>query len=94
MLCNVMSNCFRFQASIQCVNKLLLRVITNSDKTNCLGGTIKLLQELSENVSTAPSIMKLLMKCIWKLTHLLPDYINEVRVFCPSKGENSMKLEG
>jgi hypothetical protein len=66
--------------SIQCVNRLLLRVITNSDKTNCLGACIKLLQDLSENSNTSPALLKLVMKCIWKLTHLLPDFINEVKL--------------
>lgn len=64
----------------QCVNKLLLRVITNSDKTNCFGGCIKLLQDLSENINTPASVMRLLMKCVWKLTHLLPDFINDVNL--------------
>ena len=66
--------------SIQCVNRLLLRVITNSDKTNCLSACIKLLQDLSENSNTSPTLLKLVMKCIWKLTHLLPDFINEVKL--------------
>ena len=66
--------------SIQCVNRLLLRVITNSDKTSCLGACIKLLQELSENTNSSPTLLKLVMKCCWKSTHLLPDYINEVKL--------------
>ena len=66
--------------STQCVNKLLLRVITNTDKTNCFGACIKLLQDLSENINTPPSLMRLLMKCVWKLTHLLPDSINDVNL--------------
>ena len=66
--------------SIQCVNRLLLRVITNSDKTSCLGACIKLLQELCENSNSSQTLLKLVMKCIWKLTHLLPDYINEVKL--------------
>lgn len=68
------------ELSIQCVNRLLLRVITNSDKTSCLGASIKLLQDLSENSNTSPALLKLVMKCIWKLTHLLPDYISEVKL--------------
>lgn len=68
------------ELSIQCVNRLLLRVITNSDKTSCLGASIKLLQGLSENSNTSPALLKLVMKCIWKLTHLLPDYISEVKL--------------
>ncbi|XP_047135598.1 cytoskeleton-associated protein 5 isoform X1 [Hydra vulgaris] len=66
--------------SIQCVNRLLLRVITNSNKTSCLCSCIKLLQDMSENENTSTSLIKLVMKCIWKLTHLLPDFINEVRL--------------
>ena len=68
------------EMSIQCVNRLLLRVITNSDKTSCLGACIKLLQELSENTNSSPTLLKLVMKCCWKSTHLLPDYINEVKL--------------
>lgn len=68
------------ELSIQCVNRLLLRVITNSDKTNCLGACIKLLQELCENPNSSQTLLKLVMKCIWKLTHLLPDFINEVKL--------------
>ena len=66
--------------SIQCVNRLLLRVITNSNKTSCLCSCVKLLQDMSENENTSTSLIKLVMKCIWKLTHLLPDFVNEVRL--------------
>ena len=68
------------ELSVQCVNRLLLRVITNTDKTACLGACIKLLQDLSENSNTSPALLKLVMKCIWKLTHLLPDFISEVKL--------------
>lgn len=68
------------ELSIQCVNRLLLRVITNSDKTSCLGACVKLLQELSENLNTSATLIKLVMKCIWKLTHLLPEFIAEVKL--------------
>lgn len=68
------------ELSIQCVNRLLLRVITNTDKTNCLGACIKLLQELCENSNSSQTLLKLVMKCVWKLTHLLPDFINEVKL--------------
>ena len=68
------------ELSVQIVNRLLLRVITNSNKTHCLGACIKLLQDLSENSNTSPALLKLVMKCMWKLTHLLPDFISEVNL--------------
>jgi len=68
------------ELSVLCVNRLLLKLITNTHKTSCMSACIKLLQELSENTNSSPALIKLVCKCIWKLTHLLPEFINEVQL--------------
>eukprot|EP00118_Oscarella_pearsei_P028343 m.1928 g.1928 ORF g.1928 m.1928 type:complete len:2015 (+) comp8067_c0_seq1:84-6128(+) len=62
------------------VNAIVLQIVANSDPTNCFGGLLQLLSEMSRSDGGSPKLLQLIMKCIWRLTKSLPKVFADLNI--------------
>ncbi|PSN31815.1 Mini spindles protein [Blattella germanica] len=59
---------------IRIVNTLVVRIIEQSDHTNITCALIKLLYECAGNPASHPRFIELVMKCLWKIVKMFPQW--------------------
>jgi cytoskeleton-associated protein 5 len=66
---------------IRSVNVLATTVINGSDPTNMLSALIKLLHDcISNSINASPKFMEMIMKCLWKMSRNLDNYIEDIEI--------------
>ncbi|XP_069680440.1 protein mini spindles isoform X4 [Periplaneta americana] len=62
---------------IRIINTLVVRIIERSDHTNVTCALIKLLYECAASSTSSSRFMELVMKCLWKVVKLFPNWEGE-----------------
>lgn len=66
---------------IRSINMLLLKVLDKSDQTSILSSLIRLLQDcLATPANNSTKYCELVMKCLWRLSRLLPNIIHTLNL--------------
>uniref|UniRef100_A0A8C5MTL3 Cytoskeleton associated protein 5 n=1 Tax=Leptobrachium leishanense TaxID=445787 RepID=A0A8C5MTL3_9ANUR len=68
------------QQVVRSVNLLVVKVLEKSDQTNILSALLVLLQDSLLATASSPKFSELVMKCLWRMTRLLPECINSINV--------------
>merc|ERR1719189_810018 len=62
---------------LRALNVLTVKIIDRSDHTNITSAIIKLLSDAVANSSMNPKFAETVMKCMWKIIRLLPNWMND-----------------
>ncbi|KAK6191581.1 hypothetical protein SNE40_003232 [Patella caerulea] len=65
---------------VRSVNVTVIKIVKNADFTNIMSALISLLQDCAGSDICTPKFLELIMKCLWRLTRMLPNTINELNI--------------
>lgn len=62
---------------LRALNVLTVKIVDRSDHTNITSAIVKLLSDAVANASLNPKFAETVMKCIWKIIRLLPNWMED-----------------
>lgn len=65
---------------VRTVNTMVIRIIENSDFTNMLSASIRLLHDSVSSETCTPKFIEMIMKCMWRMVRMLPDSIKDLNI--------------
>jgi len=63
---------------IRALNALTVRIIERSEHTRVTCAFVRLMKESVANSALPPKYIELVMKCLWKVIRLIPNWINDL----------------
>lgn len=65
---------------VRTVNTMVIRIIENSDFTNMLSASIRLLHDSLSSETCTSKFIEMIMKCMWRMVRMLPDSIKDLNI--------------
>ncbi|XP_029636093.1 cytoskeleton-associated protein 5 isoform X2 [Octopus sinensis] len=63
---------------VRAVNTTVIRIMENSNFTNMLSASIRLLHDSVSSETCTPKFIEMIMKCMWRMVRMLPDSMNDL----------------